>query len=115
MIASEKSQRVSSKRALFKARRHKIHSQWIAFKRTYWGRNIICIAFSVISWVVMLITFSHQAHTSADLTPLWKSLAYAPVAILLGYVIQRIIKGASDVMHHTRKRNYEKEALGLEG
>jgi hypothetical protein len=115
MISSVKSHRVLSKRALFKARRHKLHTQWNAFKRTYWGRNIICITFSVISWGIMLITFSHQAHPSTDLTPLWKSVAYAPVAILLGYIVQRIIKGASDVMHHTKKRNYEKEALGLDG
>jgi hypothetical protein len=115
MIASEKSHRVLSRRALIKARRHKIHSQWITFKRTYWGRNIICITFSIISWGIMLITFTHQAHPNSDLTPLWKSVAYAPVAILLGYIIQRIIKGAADIMHHTRKRNFEKEALGLDG
>jgi uncharacterized membrane protein YcjF (UPF0283 family) len=114
MIASEKSHKVLSKKALFKARRHKMQAQWNTFKRTYWGRNIICISLSVISWGIMLITFTHQAHPTSDLTPLWKSLAYAPVAILLGYIIQRIIKGASDVMRHTKKRNFEKEALGLD-
>jgi hypothetical protein len=113
MIASIKSKKSQKKRVLFRAHRRRIRSQWNAFKLTFWGRNIICTSFSIIVWIVMFIVFLNQAHPNSDLTPLWKAVAYAPIVILLGYIIQRVIKGAIDVMHHANKSNYEKQALEL--
>ncbi len=114
MLALENLVRSHKKRVLFRAHRRRIHSKWNTFKLTFWGRNIICVLFSIIAWIVMFVIFLHQAHPYSDLTPLWKAIAYAPVVILLGYIIQRVIKGANDIMHHANKSNYEKHALGLD-
>ncbi|GAT64107.1 hypothetical protein [Paludibacter jiangxiensis] len=114
MLALENLVRSHKKRVLFRAHRRRIHSKWNTFKLTYWGRNIICILFSIIAWIVMFVIFVHQAHPYSDLTPLWKAIAYAPIVIVLGYIIQKVIKGANDIMHHANKSNYEKHALGLD-
>lgn len=114
MLALENLVRSHKKRVLFRAHRRRIHSKWNTFKLTFWGRNIICISFSIVAWIILFVVFLNQANPNSDLTPLWKALAYAPIVVLLGFIIQKIIKGASDVMHHANKSNYEKQALGLE-